>query len=368
MSEKPIPNYLTTQQIKQGLVALKKYAKSKNENNAKEANGKKAKKDLLEDTDDPMKSSKLIVEVVFKNIPANSKTYIHTVTLPHHWRLNLGPEDYDIAVFVPHRRANNEAQAIQFAKDRDLDIENTHSYYKDLFEEKLDESLRSRISRIITTKELATEYNTFQKIDRLSKTYDLFLSDKKLMANKMNPVPRRLGRRFWVREKKVPLMVRLDADNVNERLRKTLSMEPFYVTGRSSTERIQAGLLNQKTEHLVANVQAFLKKLYSNYGESVRFIKFRSNKGLSLPIFADLSLDCPKVVMKQRRIKPKPVVDEFDFLEDEGAKVSVRPSGEVKIIRPKKQNGQVIEETTQIKRKTHESPGVGMKRQKRVKK
>lgn len=353
--------YLAPDQIKEGIVALKKYVKKRSE--AKANQGKKPKNLLEAGEENSLKSSKVLVEVVFKNVPANSKTFIHTIQLPHHWRLSLGPEDYDIALFVPHRRADSEAQAIQFAKDRDLDIDNTHSYYKELFDEKLDESIRSRISRIITTKELATEFGTFQKLDRLSKTYNLFLSDKKLMANKMNSVPRRLGRRFWVREKKVPLMIKLDAKNLNERFLKALSTEPFYITGRSSTERIQIGVLSQKTHQLVENVETFLKKLHDLYGNCVRFIRFRSNSGLSLPIFADFSLECPEVVMKRKRIKPKPVVDEFDFLGDD-VKISVKPSGEVKVIRPK--NGEhALDDKS--KRKAQESPA-NEKQKKRIKK
>lgn len=276
--QQPIPGYLEKDQLKKGILALKTYAKKV----------KPVKRKDLFEADE----SKVIVEVVFKNIPANSKTYIHNIILPHHWRLKVEPEEYNIAIFVRHRRAENEVQKIQFSKDRDLDIDNTHSFYKELFEEKLDESLRSRISRIITVKELATEFNTFQKLDRLSKTYDLFLADKQLMSNKMNPLPRRLGRRFWVREKKVPLMVKLNAKDLNGRFQKVLNNEPFYILGSNSTEKIQIGLMSQPAPDLVENLKAFLKKLYSLYGDNIRFIRLKTNSGIALPLYADLSADC----------------------------------------------------------------------------
>jgi hypothetical protein len=288
--EKPRLGYVKEEKIERAVMALKKYIKRKAA--AKDATNEKPKS-LLE-AGEPESSSlekcPIFVEVVFKNIPENSKTYIHNIVLPYHWRKNLAPEDYNIAIFVPHKKPETEAQKIQFARDRDLDIENTHSYYKDIFEIRLTPENRERISRIITSKELATEFNKFEKIDKLSKTYELFLADKKLMSNKFNALPRRLGRRFWVRERKLPLMIKLSARNLNERFEKVMSTEPFYVVGRSSTERIQVGMNNQKTMQIVRNIQAFLIRLYNLYGDKVRFIKLRANKGLSLPMFADLDI------------------------------------------------------------------------------
>lgn len=346
--ELPQPGYLDDCQLSQAVLALKKYVKKN------KVVKKKAKKDLLEaGQDDSARSGRVFIEVVFKNIPSNSKTYIHNVILPHHWRLNLEPEEYDIAIFVRHRRAENEAQKIQFSKDRDLDIENTHSYYQNLFEGKLEESIRSRISRIITTKEFATEFNTFQKLDRLSKTYDLFLSDKQLMANKLNPLPRRLGRRFWVREKNVPLMVRLDAQNLNDRFKKTLSTEPFYVLGNSSTERIQVGVIGQSKDDLVENISSFLDRLYELYEDDVRVISLRTGFGSRIPIYADLDASCPKVTMRKLRNKPKRVIDDFDMLEGD-AKVSVHPGGKVRIIRTKRRLSLTPEKPTKRAKKIHQ--------------
>lgn len=277
-------NYLDQNQVKRGVLALKKYVKRR----AREAKPG-GKKNLLEAGED--EHLKVVAEVVFKNIPSNSRTYIHNVVLPHHWRLQLEPEDYNIAVFVKHKKPKTEAQKIQFQRDRELDIDNTHDHYRSLFAEKLEEPMRARISRIITSKELATEFNTFQKIDRLSKTYDLFLGDKRLMCNKMNALPRRLGRRFWVREKKVPLIVKLEAPDLNQRFKRALSSEQLYVVGNSSTVRIQLGDINQKAKEIVENIETFLAKLNKLYGDQVRFIRLRSNKGLALPLYADLSRD-----------------------------------------------------------------------------
>lgn len=332
--DEPSPGYLNNIQLKQGIRALKDYIKKSKALKLSCAQ----RQNLLEaGQDDPVGMNKVIVEIVFKNIPANSRTYIHKVVLPHHWRLQMEPEDSNIALFVRHRRPENEAQKIQFSRDRELDIDNTHSYYKDLFEEKLTEDMRNRISRIITTKELATEFNTFQKLDRLSKTYDIFLSDKQLMANKMNPVPRRLGRRFWVREKKIPIMVKLNSKNLNERMHTALSTEPFYVRGISSNERLQIGILSQHTDELVDNLRVFLDKLFSLYRENVRFIRIKTNWGLALPLYADLSSACPRKTIPIRKSKQKPVVDEFDMLPGK-AKVSVSADGSVRVIRdqPKK--------------------------------
>lgn len=332
IEEQPEPGYLNNSQLKAGVSALKDYIKKSKALKLSCAQ----RKNLLEAGEkDPSGLAKVIIEVVFKNIPSNSKTYVHNVVLPNHWRLKLEPEDYNVAVFVRHRRPETEAQKIQFNKDRELDIDNTHSYYRDLFQQRLDDSIRSRISRIITTKELATEFNTFQKLDRLSKTYDLFLSDKQLMANKMNPLPRRLGRRFWVREKKVPLMVKLETKNLNERLEKVLNTEPFYVLGRSSTEQIQIGMISQPSKDLVENMKAFLKKLFDLYGDNVRFLRLRTNWGIALPLYADLSVSCPKVIMRKRRVKPKPVIDDFDMLHGD-AKVAVHNDGTVQVIRSKR--------------------------------
>lgn len=298
--DEPSCGYLDNEQLDHAVKALKDYIKK---SKALKLSCSQRRSLLEAGQDDPIGISKVIVEVVFKNIPDNSRTFIHKVILPHHWRLKAAPEDYNIAIFVRHRRPETEAQKIQFSRDRELDIENSHSYYKNLFEERLDEEMRSRISRIITIKELATEFNTSQKLDRLSKTYDFFLSDKQLMANKLNPLPRRLGRRFWVREKKVPVMVKLDSKNLNQRMQIALSNEPFYVRGISSTEKIQIGVLSQSNEELLDNLRVFLDKLYSLYEKDVRFIKLRTNWGLALPIYADLGAKCSTQVRRPKRKK-----------------------------------------------------------------
>lgn len=326
--EQPKPGYLDDEKVEQGVKALKNYIK-----NSKALKlSQDQRKNLLEAGEPESNNlSRVIVDVVFKNIPTNSKTYIHNVVMPYHWRLKAEPEDYNIAIFVRHIKPKNEAEKIQFSRDRDLDIENSHEHYKKYLEDKLDGSISTKISRIITTKELATEFSNFQKLDRLSKTYDLFLSDQQLMANKMNSLPRRLGRRFWVREKKVPLMIKLEAKNLNERFHKVLSTEPFYVMGRSATEKIQIGVISQPIDELTENIKSFLKKLYEVYGDNVRFIKLRTDWGIALPLFADLSPLCPRVVMKKRKVKPEPVIDDFDMLETD-ARVAVHSDGSVRRI------------------------------------
>lgn len=329
-------SYLDDTLLSQGVSALKEYIKKSKALKMP----KDQRKNLLEaGNEDPAGLAQVIIEVVFKNIPANKRTYIHTVKLPHHWRWLLEPEECNIALFVRHRRAETEAQKIQFSRDRDLDIENTHSYYENMLSEKLDEPVRSRISRLITTKEFATEYNTFQKLDRLSKTFDLFLADKQLMANKMNALPRHLGRRFWVREKKVPLIVKMKTDDLNTRFKNALSTEPFYVLGRSATEKIQVGIISQPNDELVQNIRTFLNKLYDLYGSHVRFIRLRTNWGIALPLFADLDPSSPKVVMKKFRVKPRPVIDDFDML-NENAKVAVHANGTVRVLREKRKRNQ----------------------------
>lgn len=320
-------NSISPESLSKAIDGLKKYlAQSKSPTDKR--------KDLLE-AGDQDSLAKVVIEVVFKNIPSNNKTYIHNVVLPNHWRQQAEPEDLNVALFVKHRRPENKAQKIQFARDRDLDIENSHSYYQQLFDQKLGPDMKTRISRIITIKELATEFQSFQKLDRLAKTYDLFISDKQLMANKMNPLPRRLGRRFWVREKKVPVMVKLESPDLKSRMEKAFSTEQFYVLGRSSTEKFQVGLIEQSTKALVENMQTFFKKLHSVYDDNIRFLRLKSNSGIALPLFADLNPDCSRVTMKTKRIRPITVVDDFDMLEG-NAKVAVRANGNIKILRSKK--------------------------------
>lgn len=348
----PTPYYIDDDKIKEAVVALKEYIKR---SKALKLSTDERKNLLEAGAEDSTGLAKVMMEVVFKNVPSNSKTYIHNVILPHHWRHKQEPEDMNVAIFVQHRRPNTEAEKIQFAKDRELDIENTHNYYLKLFDERLDKSLSSKISRIITTKELATEFNTFQKMDRLSKTYDLFLSDKQLMANKMNSLPRRLGRRFWVRERKIPLMVKLNSRRLDEHFHRAFSTEPFYVLGNSTTETIQLGIISQSDDELAENLKAFLKKLYDLYGDAVRFLRLRNTWGLGIPLFADLATFCPQTIMRKRRIKLKPVVDDFDMLEDD-AKISVKPSGEVKVLKRKRLSEITATSTPEL-----------MKRSKRVK-
>lgn len=317
--------YLSLEEITRSVQSLKDYIQKS------EAIKLNQKKDLLADDN----NEKVIIEVIFKNVPSNRKTYIHTINLPHHWRMILQPEDYNIAMFVKHRKPETKAEALQFERDRDLDVAHTHNYYKSLFTEKLEPRIKSKITKLISTKELATEYNNFPMLEKLSKFYDLFLADKQLMENKLNSLPRRLGRRFWVTERKIPLLINMNANNLNERFENALSTEPFYVIGRSSTEKIQVGITSQTNAQIAENIVAFLKKLNLLYGSSVRMLRLRSTYGLSLPIFADLDPLCPRVAMKRKKRKQKTIVSDSDFLP-ETRKLMISPGGDIRILRTSK--------------------------------
>lgn len=332
--------YTSSDQLKKGIEALKLYiVKSK-----ALIYSSSGKKDLLSaGRGNPHENASVFIQIVFKMIPANNKTYIHDVTLPYHWRGENEPEDTTIALFVKHLKPANEIEQIQFQRDRDLDIQNTHEHYNKLLDSKLNPETRSFISKLISTKELSTEYKTFKQMDKLARVHDLFLADRKLMINKMDPLPRRLGRRFWVRERKIPLSVNLKAENLQDEFDKVFKKQQLYVTGNSSSVCMQIGLMKQSTEKLFRNLEATLTVIHEKYGDLVRFIRLRTDWGIAIPIFADLAFKSTVQHPIRPKKKMESVVDDFDMLGDDvdsddeetKNKIRVYADGTVNVIRPK---------------------------------
>ena len=131
-------------------------------------------------------------------------------------------------------------------KDRELDLENTREIYREALIEAgfNDDFINNRLA-ILPMRELLTEYREYEAKSKLSKAYDVFLVDKKLMANKFSGLKKFLGTHFWKTHKKIPFPVDLSlrGQELENALTVTLASTALYVTGQGSTCSVTIGFV-----------------------------------------------------------------------------------------------------------------------------
>mmetsp|Transcript_1920 Transcript_1920/g.2864 ORF Transcript_1920/g.2864 Transcript_1920/m.2864 type:complete len:309 (-) Transcript_1920:1195-2121(-) len=141
------------------------------------------------------------------------------------------------------------------------------------------------VQKVISLKQLRTEYNTFQSRRDLMSRYDVFLADDRIVCM----LPKTLGKIFYKGTKK-PVPVRLaqkgTALNLEKNVRTSLESTYFYLSGSCCAMRI--GRTHFTPEQICDNaVEAittavhFIPKRWKN----VQAIHMKTGKSTALPVY-----------------------------------------------------------------------------------
>lgn len=235
------------------------------------------------------------LEIQLKKIPLNKTTFINVIgPLPHPWKYES--PDVDVCLIV------KDLNPRKSLPDRELDLETTRAHYLSLLEDAgFPSDFLSHRLMILTMRELLTEFQEREAKSKLSGAYQVFLADRRLMANKFSGLKTFLGKHFWFTRKRVPLPVDLktETSSLRQELVKALDSTTLYVSGRGSAETIEIGLLSQSDAELAYNLMFVLKRVMQIFGSNVSCLRLgvssigsmspSESQSHLIPFFVDMS-------------------------------------------------------------------------------
>lgn len=283
------PTYVPLTKLAQSVQVLRKLEEQYNQ--SINIDGKKS---LFEVDNDNNRLIRLQVEM--KKILPNVSTFIHSVSLPWHWRHEIA--DYDTCLIVPDH--NREPLT-----DRDLDLEQTKGQVFDLLEAG---SATELIKEILPTRQLRNEFRPAPLRQKLAQNFSAFLCDRKLLRNRYDFLSRFLGKAFWIDSKKVPIAIDLmvPAAKLRSNIESALNQTQIYTSGKGATVMTTVGSLGQKTERLVANLESVLIKLHEFFPRNVRTLTLKTDRSLAVTFYMDLGssniIQLPAYNKKQLKI------------------------------------------------------------------
>lgn len=253
---------------------------------------KKIKKELPlgeEDEEEAIPFNYVLLDISFKKIPLNKTTYINWIgPLPHPWKFET--PSLDICLIVKDPDPKNAKP------DRDLDLEETRTFYRDKLEEAgFDEDFLNHRLLILPMRELLTNYMEPEAKGKLVSAYDIFLADKRLMKSKYSGLKTFLGNKFWIKEKKVPNVVDLkkEGGELREEIIRALDQTDLYISGRGQEESVCIGVSSQPDAQLAYNLVHILTQVKETFKNNVQCLKLRMNRAsagsLPFPIFVDMA-------------------------------------------------------------------------------
>mmetsp|Transcript_15113 Transcript_15113/g.17119 ORF Transcript_15113/g.17119 Transcript_15113/m.17119 type:complete len:316 (+) Transcript_15113:76-1023(+) len=260
----------------------------------KKKEGKKRKADLFDEVEND--SDRLVehdtgkvVQLVFtlRSTPAESFKTLkgHKINIPN--PLIKISKDLDVCLLV---------------KDK--------AEVKKVLEEKSVES----VQKVISLKQLRTQYHTFQAKRDLLATYDVFLADDRIVCM----LPKTLGQIFYKGPKK-PVPVRLfhrnKPLNFEKRIRDSLEATYFYLRGSCCSVKIgrTCFTLDQICENALETITTAVHHIPKRW-QNVQAIHMKTGKSMSLPIYnsvpdlEDIEFVKPKEKEKEKITKTKKAV------------------------------------------------------------
>lgn len=276
-------SYITTTKAEELVVVLRQLVQKMAQKQSEEPAAKKAKPlPLSEEADEKsLVSESVNLEIQLKKIPLNKTTFINVIgPLPHPWKYESA--DIDVCLIV------KDLNPRKSLPDRDLDLETTRTHYRSMLEDAgFSQDFLTHRLVIMPMRELLTEFKEREAKGKLAAAYNVFLADKRLMANKFSGLQTFLGKQFWSVQKRVPIPIDLSQDgtSLKEEVIRALASTSLYVTGRGSSETIEIGLMSQTEEELAANLIFALKRVAQVFGSNVSCLRLGacSTGGCSSP-------------------------------------------------------------------------------------
>ncbi|KAJ3080406.1 hypothetical protein HK100_010145, partial [Physocladia obscura] len=174
---------------------------------------------------------------------------------------------------VKHSFISPTAQICLFAKDPQKDI-------KIMLEEKGIE-----IDKVIGVAKLKTNYHPYEAKRQLRDSYDLFLTDDRIVAL----LPPLLGKHFFLK-KKQPIPVNLTAPNLVKEIESARSAT-YMILGKGLNHSIKVGTTGQTTQQVVDNIyhslDTIVDKIPNKWGNILR-IDLKFSTSIALPLFTSL--------------------------------------------------------------------------------
>ena len=107
------------------------------------------------------------------------------------------------------------------------------------------------MTEILPMREMRNEYKVIEAKQKLSKAFDVFICDRKLLNNKFNYLNQFLGKTFWISEKKVPIPVDLTSSTLKEDLQSKLNQTSLYLSGKGDTNIVNIGIDREFVDNLI---------------------------------------------------------------------------------------------------------------------
>lgn len=241
-------------QVKRAVEALQKHLTIK----AKES------KSLFEDAEF------LYVQIMLRTVPIKAKTKPISVPLPH--------PIYDA----------DETEVCVFTKDPQKD-------YRRIFEE---EGVKAKV---IGLSKLRANYKTFESRRKLVGSYDLFLTD----ARVVRMLPKLLGKPFF-EKKRQPVVIDITAPKrIQAQIDAALASTSMFL-GYGPCLCVRIALSTQTVDEVTDNVMEgvnFMTTKFKVGWDSVQSVHLKSQESVALPIFNQLPVaaDAPGATPKRKR-------------------------------------------------------------------
>ncbi|GLH11327.1 Ribosomal L1 domain-containing protein CG13096, partial [Gryllus bimaculatus] len=245
---------------------------------------------LLEDNKTKLFSDEgkdIYLQITSFKVPLTSPREIR-VTLPH----SILPETPDVCLFTS-----------DLQKGRRIDHTPTVEHFKELLREKG----VTRISEVITLRQLKTEYEQYEMKRALCNSFDVFL---------------------------LPVPIKLDAKNLKERVEQALHKSSYRVhnTGSLFVLKVAHNLLTPKQicENIMAAAKS-LKKKFPGGWDNVLQLMIKGAKTIPVPFYLSTKKDSLVAKPVVKPLRPKAFVKHTGELDGIGT-IIVTPGGKVTII------------------------------------
>ncbi|KAK9271953.1 hypothetical protein L1049_002320 [Liquidambar formosana] len=268
------PSRVSPETVKKAVNALLKW------NNAK---SKSQKPQLLSQDD------YIYLILTLKKIPPKGRTNPYKIPLPH----PLHSLDSQLCLIVDDRPKSKLT--------------------KDAVKKKIQSENISVVSKVLKLSKLKSDYRPFEAKRKLCDSYDMFLSDKRVIPL----LPKLLGKHFY-KKRKMPVPVDLSHKNWKEQIERACGSALLYLrTGTCSVMRV--GKDSMDRDEIVENVAAAIGgvvEIVPKKWAGVRSFHLKFAESLALPVYQAL----PDVRLKIEGVKEK----EEEVVKEEAGKEVVK--------------------------------------------
>jgi len=177
-----------------------------------------------------------------------------------------------IPISIPHSFIKEDSEICVFVKDPQKE-------YKKQFEEQ-----NVKVSKIIGVSKLRANYKQFEAKRKLCASYDLFLSDDRIIPL----LPRLIGRDFF-RKKKQPIPIDITKKIGDQILRACNSTYLHFGSGPCSSIRV--ALTNFSTTQIIENIEAVLQVInlkIPHKWKNIQSLHIKTSESIALPIYNSL--------------------------------------------------------------------------------